>query len=387
MNILSGVETSKPETKAKWFRRRRRKPDRAPPDKEEFKRTQPDPQDFEENKLMKTNNKPTNQNQVSILQGGKTMTPETTNFGLGWRKTLTSVLALSVMLGATAPAYAAIDNTGSVTASTPDGGTVSDTSSESVTVAAPVREFTLVKSISTISVLSGDDAANPDGGDTITYQYAFANTGNITLDGTTVSITDPGPTFDGNAATNTLSSITEVQTLGVNNGDTDSDGNVDPGETWLYQATYLLDQADVDNSAGVTDGVSNTVTTVAANDTGGTPGTLDGGGSTLTATDTIPENGSVSLVKIATRDGSTEDDGSVTAYNAGDDIIYLFTVVNDGNVTLSSLTVSETAFVAPSGASAPTISCTLSGDATIASLAPGATETCTATYTVQEADL
>lgn len=315
------------------------------------------------------------------------MTPEMTIFSLNWRKTLTSVLALSVMLGATAPAYAAIDNTGSVTASTPDGGTVSDTSSESVTVATPVREFTLVKSISSISVLNGADAANPDGGDTVTYQYAFANTGNVSLDGTTVSITDPGPTFDGNAATNALSAITEIQTLGVNNGDTDGDGNVDPGETWLYQATYTLDQADVDNSAGVADGVSNTVTTVAADDTGGTPGTLDVGGSTLTAADTIPENGSVSLVKIATRDGTTEDDGSVTAYNAGEDIIYLFTVSNNGNVTLSSLTVSETAFTAPSGAAAPTITCTLSGDATIATLAPGATETCTATYTVQEADL
>jgi uncharacterized repeat protein (TIGR01451 family) len=304
------------------------------------------------------------------------------------RATTTSVLALILALGASAPAYAAISNTAQVTASTPSGGTVSDTASEDVTVEAANPVFTVAKSVSSVSTASGADAANPDGGDVITYGYAVANTGNITLDPTTVSITDPGPTFDSNAATNSLSAISAVETVpGTNDGDANSNGVIDPGETFLYQATYTLAQADVDNSAGVASGVSNTITAAAADTSGAAPATFDSGNSTLTATYTMPENAVVTLAKIATRDGSTEDDGTTTAYAAGDDIIYLFTVANAGNVTLSSLTVSETAFTAPSGSGAPAITCSISGDATIASLAPGANETCTATYTVLEADM
>ncbi|MFZ1814770.1 MAG: hypothetical protein WBO55_16115 [Rhizobiaceae bacterium] len=302
------------------------------------------------------------------------------------RYTLTSVLALAVALGSSLPAYAAITNTGSISGSTPSGGTVSDTSSESVTVASPVRSFTVAKSLVSISSGSGNDASNPDGGDTITYQYAVDNTGNISITGASVSITDPGPSFIDSGSTphagaNSLSSIAYVS------GDTDTDNNIDPDETWLYQATYSLAQADVDFAAGVTDGVTNTVTTASATAVSGGAATFDSGSSTLTALGTINENAVVNLTKVATRNGSTEDDGSGTPYDPGEDIIYLFTVVNEGNVTLSSLTVSETAFVAPSGASAPSIVCTISGTPSIATLAPGATETCTATYTVQEADL
>lgn len=251
-----------------------------------------------------------------------------------------------------------------------------------MTVATPAPEFNIAKSVASVSIASGDDNLNPDGGDTITYNYAVTNTGNVTIDASTLSITDPGPTFDGNPLAGTWTfSPTYVS------GDSNTDNEINPGETWNYSQTYTLTQADVDNSAGVTDGVENTITTATADSLGGDTATFDSGASTLTANTTIPENGSVSLVKIATRDGSTEDDGSGTAYGEGEDIIYLFTVENTGNVTLSSLTVSETAFVAPSGSAAPTITCTLSGDATIASLEPGASETCTATYTVLATDL
>ena len=361
------------------YRRRRR-----PIEKEDFNRpgASQTNSEFKRAETMKT--KTINRIEPTFIHDqkwGSKMSNEKKATPMPWRKTMTSVLALAMALGAAAPAYAAIDNLGSVTASTPDGGTVSDTSAESVTLVTPDPEFNLVKSITAISTLGGQDATAPDGGDTITYSYAVTNSGNVTIDASTVSITDPGPTFDGTPGTNTLGPI------GYASGDANTDGELNPGETWIYTATYTLSQADVDASAGITDAVDNTVTAVTATTLGGDPVVLDTGGSTLTAEGTIPENGAVSLTKIATRDGSTEDDGSLTPYTEGDDIIYLFTVENTGNVTLSSLTVSETAFVAPSGAAAPTITCTFSGDATIASLAPGAIETCTATYTVQPTDL
>ena len=328
---------------------------------------------------------PTN---IRPAQGGIAMTK--TNImnrgAIGLRTTLTSVLALALAAGASAPAFAAITNTGSVTASTPSGGTVSDTASESVTVAAPVRSFTVAKSIASISTASGDDVSFPDGGDTVTFNYAVANTGNISITGASVSITDPGPSFidsgsTAHAGANSLSSISYVS------GDSNTNGVIEPTETWIYEATYTLDQADVDYAAGVTNGVTNTITTASATAVSGGSATFDSGASTLTAQASILENAVVSLTKVATRDGTTPDNGSVTPFDPGEPIVYLFTVSNPGNVTLSSMTVSETAFVAPSGAGAPTITCTISSNATIASLAPGESETCTATYTVQEADL
>lgn len=284
------------------------------------------------------------------------------------------------MLTLITPSFAAIENTAQVSGSTPDGGTVTDSSTETITLQTAQPSFTVAKSVASVGTGNGSDAANPDGGDIITYSYAVDNNGNVSLDGSTVSITDPGPTFNAVGATNALSAIAYVS------GDTDIDGNIDTDETWIYQSTYTLAQADVDEAAGVTDGVSNTVTTASITSNGGFgAATYDTGNSTLTATATIPENGSLSLAKIATRDGTIEDDGSATPYAAGETVTYRLTVTNNGNVTMSTMTVTETAFDGDGTVSA--ISCTTSLDATIASLAPGASEVCTATYVIQESDL
>ena len=290
------------------------------------------------------------------------------------------MIAIMACFGFVPSAFATIDNTAQVSGSTPSGGTVTATSSEQVTIEAASPAFTLVKSITSVSTGSGADLDDPDGGDQITYQYALANTGNITLDGTTVVITDNKPTFNGTAGANNL--IVD----GLISGDANSDGNINPGETWIYRNRYILAQADVDLAAGVANGVTSTIQTASV-DAVSTFGaaTLDGGNSTLTASATITNAPVVTLAKIATRDGTNEDDGSGTPYAVGETVTYLLTVRNAGNVTLSSLTVSETAFSGanPIGA----IVCSVSSNATIATLAPGGTETCTTTYTIAEGDL
>lgn len=289
-------------------------------------------------------------------------------------------LALPIMAAMTAPAFANIENTAQVSGSTPDGGTVSDTSTEVITLQAGAPSFTVAKSIKTITISSGADSANPDGGDTITYSYLVDNTGNVSIDGTTISITDPGPTFATNSAVNSFGA------LGLVSGDTNTDNVLQPNETWTYEATYVLDQLDVDRAAGIADAVSNTISAASATAVGSFgAATFQSGASTLTALGTIAENGALSLTKLATRDGTAEDDGSATPYNAGETVIYRLTVANTGNVTMSSITVSETAFDGSGSISA--VSCSTSGDATIATLAPGVSEVCTATYVIQEADL
>lgn len=291
-------------------------------------------------------------------------------------------IALPFLASMTLPAFADIENTAQVSGSTPDGGTVTDSSTEVITLQAGAPSFTIVKTIKALSVSSGADSANPDGGDTITYQYVVDNTGNVSIDGASISITDPGPTFATNSPENTLGAFTLVS------GDTNTDDELGPNETWTYEATYTLAQLDVDRAAGVTDGVSNTITAASATAVGSFgAATFQSGASTLTALGTIAENGALSLTKLATRDGTTEDDGSGpgTAYNAGETVIYRLSVENTGNVTMSSMTVSDTAFDGAGSISA--VSCSTSGNATIATLAPGASEVCTATYVIQEADL
>ncbi len=69
------------------------------------------------------------------------------------------------------------------------------------------------------------------------------------------------------------------------------------------------------------------------------------------------------------------DVASVNA--AGDPIVYTITVTNSGNTTVTAITVSD-----PLG----TPVCSISGNATIATLAPTASDTCTFTYNATQAD-
>lgn len=307
------------------------------------------------------------------------MTKQTTTHFLKGGITHTAITA-ALLTAMTGSAWAQINNTAEVSGSSPRGTVVTDSSTETITLQTPTPTFTIAKSIASVSAGAGNDAANPDDGDIITYEYLVANTGNVSLDGTTLLINDPSPTFNGAAPTNSITGLTLIS------GDANTNGNIDIGETFLYRATYTLDQIDVDNAAGISDGVTSTIS-AASIDSTGTFGaaTFDTANSTLTASTTIAENGSLQLVKLATRDGTNEDDGSVTPYNTGDTVIYRMTVTNNGNVTMASMTVSDTAFDGVGTISA--VNCTTSGDATIATLAPGASEVCSATYVIQQGDL
>ncbi|EQM73701.1 DUF7507 domain-containing protein, partial [Microbacterium maritypicum] len=75
----------------------------------------------------------------------------------------------------------------------------------------------------------------------------------------------------------------------------------------------------------------------------------------------------------------TADRTRITA--AGETINYSFLVTNTGNVTLTGVTVTETAFTGTG--TPPVVTC----PAGAASLAAGATVTCTASYVVTQADI
>ncbi|MFI9333094.1 Ig-like domain-containing protein, partial [Kitasatospora sp. NPDC052868] len=115
------------------------------------------------------------------------------------------------------------------------------------------------------------------------------------------------------------------------------------------------------------------------------PGTQETDTSTVTATDTTgvqltasdafnavtpPAAPALTIAKSVT---------PATVSAAGDTVTYSFLVTNTGNVDLTAVGVTETAFSGTG--TAPTASCP------VTTLAPGASTTCTATYGVTQADI
>jgi uncharacterized repeat protein (TIGR01451 family) len=282
--------------------------------------------------------------------------------GLSARFLATTFLSAALGFSSVSASYAALSNTATATG-TPAAGTLTnptDTLNIPVQTAAP--GYTVVKSVVSTTTSAGARPTLTDGGDTITYSYVVDNTGNVSLSG--VTLTDPGVSFNGGAANALSTGPTLVS------GDTDSDNILDVNEVWTYSATYVLTQANVDAAAGVTDGVSNTVSAT-ANNPQGTPVAPTPGGSTLTAETTIPAAPSLTIDKTA------DTAGPLTV---GQVVNYTYLVTNTGNVTISGVDVNETAFNGTGTAPTPTTT----GSTT---LAPGGTVTFIASYTVTQADI
>ncbi|CAM3733027.1 DUF11 domain-containing protein [Occultella aeris] len=227
---------------------------------------------------------------------------------------------------------AGVTNTATATATPPGGGTV-DSPPSSVTVQTPdAPAMTLVK--------SADPTEASAVGDTIAYGLALTNTGNVTLTGVHVDETS----FSGSGE---ISAITCPTTT------------LAPGATTTCAATYTLTQADVDNG-----GVTNTAIG------GGTP---PGGGVIETPPSTVtvdaPEDPSLTVTKTASPVGAA----------AGNAVTYSFLVTNTGNVTVDEIAIVDEDFSGTGELSA--ISCPAT------TLAPDASTTCTATYTLTQADV
>jgi uncharacterized repeat protein (TIGR01451 family) len=166
-------------------------------------------------------------------------------------------------------------------------------------------------------------------GDVIDYTITVENTGNVTL--TDIVVTDPTATITGGSPIASLA----------------------PGATATVTASHTVTQADLD--AGK---VVNTAKASAFyNET------------------EYSDEDSVTIPAVANPLLRVTKNADVDNYNeVGQVINYTITVKNTGNVTLTDIVVTD-----------PTA--TITGGSPIASLAPGATATVTASYTVTQADL
>ncbi|HTW19681.1 MAG TPA: hypothetical protein VME70_05635, partial [Mycobacteriales bacterium] len=228
--------------------------------------------------------------------------------------------------------------TGSVAGSA-DGTVTSPPSTTDTPTTAPAPSLTVAKSVLPTSVSAA--------GQTVTYSFLVTNTGNVTITGVSIDELD----FSG---TGTLSSVSCPSGA----------ASLVPTASVTCTATYQVTQADMD--AGSVSNTADATGTDPAGDTVTSPSS-----STSFTTTAAP---ALTVVKSASPSGSAP-------LHAGEMITYSFVVTNTGNVTLTDITVNEGAFSGTGTLSS--VSCPSGA----ASLAPGDQVTCTATYTVTQADV
>ncbi|MDR6845684.1 gliding motility-associated C-terminal domain-containing protein [Flavobacterium granuli] len=232
-----------------------------------------------------------------------------------------------------------VTNTATVTGTTPLGGTVTDISGTTITtddptetVLAPSSSVALVK----VGVVGGTVAV----GDVITYGFTVTNTGNTTLNNIIIN----------DALTNSVNLVVTPSIL-VPNG------------IGTATTTYTITQSDID--AGK---VTNTATVTAITPTNGT--VTDTSGTTIITDDptvtTLTPSPSIAVVKTGVIGGTGE---------VGYMITYTFTVTNTGNMTLNNIVINDALTNSVNLAVSPS------------TLAPNATGTATASYTIQQSDM
>jgi large repetitive protein len=212
-----------------------------------------------------------------------------------------------------------------------------DTDDETV----PVPQYGMIDLDKTGVFNDEDGDTYGDVGETITYTFTVTNTGNVTLDGVNVA---------------------ELVSLGLTLDCGTFDGILSPNELVTCTATYTLLQADLDAGS-----VYNK-----AEACGYTP--LD-----VKKCDTddetvpVPQYGMIDLDKT----GVFNDEDGDTYGDVGETITYTFTVTNTGNVTLDGVNVAELV----------SLGLTLDCGTFDGILSPNELVTCTATYTLLQADL
>ncbi|MET8152810.1 DUF6923 family protein [Actinoplanes sp. NPDC049668] len=183
-------------------------------------------------------------------------------------------------------------------------------------------------------------------GQTITYTFVATNSGNVPLTNVGIRETD----FTGSGAISAIACDAKAALLA-------------PTEQTVCTATYTLTGADVGKLS-----VENTAVAT------GTPP------DSLVPVESPPSTVVIPSLRVARLSlEKSADPVLITA--AGQQVAYSYAVTNTGNVPVSGVNISETGFDGAGDLSS--IRC----PAEAASLAPGITVTCTATYTVTQADM
>jgi uncharacterized repeat protein (TIGR01451 family) len=172
-----------------------------------------------------------------------------------------------------------VENTATATGTPPDPSDPPVESPPDTVVTLPQPASLVLQKTGRFSDVDGNGYASV--GDTLTYTFAITNDGGQTV--TDVWPVDAGPTFNGQPAGGSLSRFQpEPVTLA-------------PGQSQDFMAVYTLTERDIENAAGVSEGVANAAT--ASGQTAG--GELSSDESTSVITVPAPEPSDITITKVA----------------------------------------------------------------------------------------
>ena len=154
---------------------------------------------------------------------------------------------------------------------------------------------------------------------TVVYTYEVNNTGNVALEGITVTDDNGTPGIPGDDFDPTYQS-----------GDTNSDGKLDLTETWIYTASVNFDADDLSRSP-----ITNKAT--AASTTGNVNAFTEA--TVSLEAPPIEPNPSLTIDKV-TSDGINSGDG--LTFTVGTPITWEYTIENNGNVTFNRINLDVT---------------------------------------------
>ncbi|MGL5809699.1 MAG: DUF7507 domain-containing protein, partial [Nocardioides sp.] len=223
-----------------------------------------------------------------------------------------------------------VTNTATSTGTPPGGAEPVETTDDETVTSDGEPALSFAKTADSTTYVAGDE---------VTYTFATANTGTVTL--TEVSVADTG-----------LAGLSALECVPA------APAVLAPGETQTCTATKTMTQVETDAGA-----VTNVATAT---------GTPPGGATPIERTDdeTVTSSGTPVL--------TLQKSASPTTYVAGDVVTYTFFAANQGTVTLSEVAIADTGLA---GLSA--LDCTPAAPAT---LAPGEALQCTATKTMTQAE-
>jgi uncharacterized repeat protein (TIGR01451 family) len=296
----------------------------------------------------------------------------------------TSVLALTPFV-----AQASIDNTVTVTGTAPGGpaGGITATSNETVDV---VNDAPLVTLVKTWIFAPGGDVDNDgqvDPGDTVRYVYTVTNSGNVTLESVGVGDTDDGvgpplsilvptsvTTDNGSAPAGTLNDSTDTNV-------TDALwGRLGPGDVITFLSDYVVQPGDFTATTSTDGDIDSTATATGTYLPGPSAQIVTSNSGTAVPLQLTP---SLQVAKLA------DDDTEVIA---GQVIVYTYTVTNNGNVPVNTVSLADThngvaGALTPAFQSFTTNTGSTNTGNIINVLQPGDVAVYTASYTVTQADV
>lgn len=308
-------------------------------------------------------------------------------------------MAMAVAAMQIVPAFATIDNTVTVGGFGPGGVPVGGSATENVDVVNDAAAVTVVKAATfAIPADDVDGDGKADAGDKITYTYAVTNSGNVTVRDVKVADAHDGVgtapaivvpiTVTTDAGTIPLGTVNDSVDPVTGDGDWDRLG---PGDVITFTSTYTVVVADITGAGGGTgtglstnpepDGFLDNTATASA--------TYNDGVTTVTVSDTDTRN---FILDVTTQLLITKMADDVTDVIAGQLITYTYTVTNNGNTPLTSITLADTHNGIPGSLTPGFVSFTTNTGSTntgnlINILQPGDVAQYTATYIVTQADV